>query len=110
MRLGGCGAPFGGLPPRDPLAPMGNYPYSSALGAASLPSLPMPMEGLKLPMLPPPSLHPFLRQLQAMEAAGLVVPKVEAKGEPAPGNGNNAAAGATASAMQRNQLPLGHQM
>ncbi|XP_062225902.1 probable WRKY transcription factor 20 [Phragmites australis] len=109
-RFGGCGVPFG-LPPRDPLAPMGNYPYSTALGPAALPSLPMPaglgpVEGLHLPMLAPP-LHPFLRQRQAMEAAGLVVPKSEAKG-----NGN--AGGATASVyqqlMQRSRLPLGHQM
>uniref|UniRef100_A0A0A9DIL2 WRKY domain-containing protein n=1 Tax=Arundo donax TaxID=35708 RepID=A0A0A9DIL2_ARUDO len=113
MLLGGCGAPFCGLPPRDPLAPMGNYPYSSALGTASLPSLPMPMEALKLSMLAPPPLHPFLRQRQAMEAAGLVVPKVEAKGEVAPGSGNNVAGGLTPPAyqqMQRSRLPLGNQM
>ncbi|XP_062183840.1 probable WRKY transcription factor 34 [Phragmites australis] len=116
MRLGGCGVPFG-LPPRDPLAPMGNYPYSTLgpTAAASLPSLPMPpgleaVEGLKLPMLAPP-LHPFLRHRQTMEPAGLVVPKGEVKGE-AHGAGGNGP-GATASVYQqlmRSRLSLGHQV
>ncbi|KAL6652561.1 hypothetical protein ACP70R_011486 [Stipagrostis hirtigluma subsp. patula] len=120
MRLGGCGF---GLPPRDPLAPMGNYPYSTAagLGAASLPSLPMPaglgggVDGLKLPMLAP-TLHPLLRHRQAMEAAGLMAPKGDVKSEAAaPGSGNagGGGGGATAAVYQqlmRSRLSLGHQM
>ncbi|KAL6845813.1 hypothetical protein ACP4OV_024388 [Aristida adscensionis] len=115
MRLGGCGF---GLPPRDPLAPMGNYPYSAAaaLGGASgasLPSLPMPaglgggVEGLKLPMLAP-TLHPLLRHRQAMEAAGFMPPKAEVKSEAAPGNG--AAASLYNQQLLRGRLSLGHQL
>ncbi|XP_040379307.1 probable WRKY transcription factor 2 [Oryza brachyantha] len=94
MRLGGCGAspfaPHFGLhlpPPRDPLATMSNFPY--ALGHApspALPSLPPPppglggvvVEGLKYPMLAPPSAHhPLLRHRQGgMET---VIPKGEIK-------------------------------
>ena len=119
--LGGCGALFGLAPPpsRDPLAPMVNYPtYAAAglggggIGPASLPSLPMPggplgpVEGLKLPMLAPPSLHqhPLLRHRQAMQAAGLVPPKadvkVEGSGAPPP----------SVYQLMRSGLPLGHQM
>jgi WRKY transcription factor 2 len=117
--LGGCGAPFGlPPPPRDPLAPMVNYPtYASAAGLGgsgptSLPSLPMPggplgpVEGLKLPMLAPSSLHqhPLLRHRQAMQAAGLVPPKadvkVEGSGAPPP----------SVYQLMRSGLPLGHQM
>ena len=122
---GGCGgAPFGLPPPppsRDPLAPMLNYPTYAAAGGglggggggpASLPSLPMPggplgpVEGLKLPMLAPPSLHqhPLLRHRQAMQAAGLVPPKadvkVEGSGAPPP----------SVYQLMRSGLPLGHQM
>ena len=96
--LGGCGALFGLAPPpsRDPLAPMVNYPtYAAAglggggIGPASLPSLPMPggplgpVEGLKLPMLAPPSLHqhPLLRHRQAMEAGLVAPPRGEVKAE-----------------------------
>jgi WRKY transcription factor 2 len=118
MRLSGCA--FGGLPPRDPLAPMGNYhPYSS-LGA-SLPSLPMmpgalgPVDGLKLPMLAPSMHHPLLRHRQPMDAAGLVAPKVVAEvkreGTGAPVGGNaNAGAVPYQKLMQRSRLQLGHQM
>ncbi|PUZ47591.1 hypothetical protein GQ55_7G178100 [Panicum hallii var. hallii] len=117
--LGGCGAPFGLTPPpRDPLAPMVNYPtYASAAGLGgsgptSLPSLSMPggplgpVEGLKLPMLAPSSLHqhPLLRHRQAMQAAGLVPPKadvkVEGSGAPPP----------SVYQLMRSGLPLGHQM
>ncbi|XP_048557918.1 probable WRKY transcription factor 34 isoform X3 [Triticum urartu] len=119
MRLGGCGAPFG-LPPRDPLGPMSNYPYSLGGGHASRPSLPMPsglgaVEGLKLPMLSP-SLHSVFRQRQAMEtAAGFRVPKGEVKDEAAgagagAGAGGGAAAAAAYPQTMMSRLPLGHRM
>ncbi|GJN02615.1 hypothetical protein PR202_ga19985 [Eleusine coracana subsp. coracana] len=111
MRLGG-GCAF---PPRDPLVPMANYPYS-ALGA-SLPSLPMPaglraggVEGLKLPMLAPSMHHhPLLRHRQAMETAGLVAPEVKREAAGAPGAGAADAAALYQQLMQR-RLQLGHQM
>uniref|UniRef100_A0ACD5URJ3 Uncharacterized protein n=1 Tax=Avena sativa TaxID=4498 RepID=A0ACD5URJ3_AVESA len=114
MRLGGCGAPFG-LPPRDPLGSMSNYPYSlggHAASAATLPSLPMPtglgaVEGLKLPMLSP-SLHPLFRHRQTMETAGFRVPKGEVKDESAPSN--VAGAGGAAYQQMMSRLPLGHRM
>jgi WRKY transcription factor 2 len=107
--LGGCGVPFGLPPPRDPLAPMGNYPtYASSIplggaGPTSLPSLPVPagtlsaVDGLKLPMLAPSSLqqHPLLRHRQAMQAAGLVAPKDDVKVE------GNVAGGAAPSVYQQ---------
>ncbi|CAN6249018.1 unnamed protein product [Urochloa humidicola] len=121
--LGSCGPPFGLPPPsRDPLAPMVNYPtYASAAHAGSgpmlLPSLPMPsggpgplgpVEGLKLPMLAPPSLHqhPLLRHRQAMQAAGLTAPKVDVKVE----GGNVAGAAPPLYQLMRSGQPLGHQM
>ena len=114
MRLGGCGAPFG-LPPRDPLGPMSNFPYSLG-GHAKLPSLPMPttglgaVEGLKLPMLSPsPSLHPLFRHRQAMDTAGFRVPKGEAKDETVPNNGGGGGGGAAYQQMM-SRLPLGHRM
>ncbi|OEL35122.1 putative WRKY transcription factor 2 [Dichanthelium oligosanthes] len=116
--LGGCGAPFGLLPSRNPLAPVVNYPTyaSSALGGsgpASLPSLPMPggrlgpVEGLNLPMRAPSSLHqhPLLRHRQAMQAAGLVAPKADVKVDA------GGAAAASVYQLMRSGLPLGqHQM
>lgn len=118
MRLGSCGAPLAafGLPPRDPLAPMSNFPYSLGHAAAALPSLPMPaglnaIGGLKLPMLAP-SLHPLWRHRQAMETAGFMVPKGEVKDEAMPSNANGGGGGAGASVYQQmmSRLPLGHQM
>jgi WRKY transcription factor 2 len=113
MRLGGCA--FGG---RDPLAPMGNYPFS-ALGA-SLPMMPAglgPVEELKLPMLAPSMHHPLVRHRQAMEGAGLVAPKEvkrEAAGAPEGGGSGSAGAGAAVTMyqqmMQRSRLQLGHRM
>jgi WRKY transcription factor 2 len=113
MRLGGCGAPFG-LPPRDPLGPMSNYPYSLGGGHAALPSLPMPsglgaVEGLKLPMLSP-SVHPLFRQRQAMETAGFRVPKGEVKDEAAGAGAGGGAAAAAYPQTMMSRLPLGHRM
>ncbi|GJN27302.1 hypothetical protein PR202_gb15315 [Eleusine coracana subsp. coracana] len=112
---------LGAFPPRDPLAPMGNYPYSGF--GASLPSLPLPaglragggVEGLKLPMLAPSMHHHLLlRHRQAMEtAAGLVPPKAgpEVKREAAgtPGAGAADTAALYQQLMQR-RLQLGRQM
>ncbi|KAM0893879.1 hypothetical protein ACQ4PT_024791 [Festuca glaucescens] len=116
MRLGGCGAPFG-LPPRDPLGPMSNFPYSLGGHAAALPSLPMPtglgaVEGLKLPMLSP-SLHPLFRHRQAMETAGFRVPKGEVKDETVPSNvagAGGGGGGGTPYQQMMSRLPLGHRM
>ncbi|KAM0899845.1 hypothetical protein ACQ4PT_021041 [Festuca glaucescens] len=114
MRLGGCGAPFG-LPPRDPLGPMSNFPYSLGGHAAALPSLPMPtglgtVEGLKLHMLSP-SLHPLFRHRQ-METAGFRVPKGEVKDETVPSNvaGAGGGGGGTAYQQMMSRLPLGHRI
>ncbi|KQJ83108.1 probable WRKY transcription factor 20 isoform X2 [Brachypodium distachyon] len=113
LMMGRLGAPFG-LPPRDPLGPMSNFPYSLGVGgyasSGSLPSLPMPaaVEGLKLPMLSPCSLHPLFRHRQAMDqtaaGSGFRVPKGEVKDE----SNNNSSASAYQQMM--NRLPLGHRM
>lgn len=110
MRLGGCA-----FPPRDPLAPMGNFPFSAL--AASLPSLPMPtgigrggVEGLKLPILAPGMHHhALLPHRQAMEAAGLsgpkmVVPEVKREAAGAGSTGAGSAAAMYQQLMKRSRL------
>uniref|UniRef100_A0A0E0DF81 WRKY transcription factor WRKY24 n=1 Tax=Oryza meridionalis TaxID=40149 RepID=A0A0E0DF81_9ORYZ len=143
MRLGGgCGAapfpPHFGLhlpppPPRDPLAPMSNFPYS--LGHAPSPALrglpppPSPppsasalavaglggvVEGLKYPMLAPPSVHSLLRHRQGGGMEAVVVPKAEVKQEAMPPAAAAAVAGAGRSAAVYQQamsrVSLGNQL
>uniref|UniRef100_A0A0E0H208 WRKY transcription factor WRKY24 n=1 Tax=Oryza nivara TaxID=4536 RepID=A0A0E0H208_ORYNI len=141
MRLGGgCGAapfpPHFGLhlpppPPRDPLAPMSNFPYS--LGHAPSPALrglpppppPPPsasalavaglggvVEGLKYPMLAPPSVHSLLRHRQGGGMEAVVVPKAEVKQEAMPPAAAVAGAGRGAAVYQQamSRVSLGNQL
>ncbi|KAG8064849.1 hypothetical protein GUJ93_ZPchr0004g38698 [Zizania palustris] len=96
------------LPRRDPLAPMGNFPYSLGLAASSaLPSIPLPaglggVDRLKFPMLAP-SVNPLFRHRQGMETTGLVVPKGEVKEEAMPAYG-------AVYQQAMNRQTLGHQL
>ncbi|XP_015634498.1 probable WRKY transcription factor 2 isoform X1 [Oryza sativa Japonica Group] len=141
MRLGGgCGAapfpPHFGLhlpppPPRDPLAPMSNFPYS--LGHAPSPALrglpppppPPPsasalavaglggvVEGLKYPMLAPPSVHSLLRHRQGGGMEAVVVPKAEVKQEAMRPAAAVAGAGRGAAVYQQamSRVSLGNQL
>uniref|UniRef100_A0A0E0KRS2 WRKY domain-containing protein n=1 Tax=Oryza punctata TaxID=4537 RepID=A0A0E0KRS2_ORYPU len=127
MRLGGgCGAaPFAPhfglhLPPRDPLAPMSNFPYSLAHAASpalrGLPPPPPPppvaglgavVEGLKYPMLAPPSVHPLLRHRQGGGMETMVVPKAEVKQEAVPAG---AGRGAAVYQQAMSRVSLGNQL